>query len=168
MLVAGLLLAACGTTAAQPTGGSSTPANTSPSDDERSEPEESSSPGDEDEGDDRGDVITVEGVEINDHGTEPIASEAEDDGSVDIELDTDGEENYFSPSILVGSANEKRLLRLENESSVAHNFTYGKISVDVDPHSTETVTVRLPKKGTETFFCAFHAAVGMAGAFRVG
>ena len=163
-----VLLVGCGgTSGSQPQQSPAPRVATSPGTAAASASAQSQATSEADHGDGGG-LIQVEGQQMSDHGTQRVASAAEDDGSVDLELDSEGDEYYFSPTILVGDAGERVTLRLENEASVPHNFTFGSSDVDVQPGQTRTVDVRFPKKGTEVFFCKFHVDLGMAGALRVG
>jgi len=112
-------------------------------------------------------TLTIDGKQANDHGTATVAA----DGSVEIEADTDGGQQYFSPTVITGQPGQKVTVELKNESSsVAHNFSIEdqNINIDLDPEAAQTVTVTLPDSGTVTFFCEYHESSGMLGEFTVG
>jgi plastocyanin len=107
-----------------------------------------------------GGTTTVGGVEANDHGTKDVSGES----MVEVELDDD----YFSPTVLEGTPGQRLTLELKNEGSKEHNLTISELKIDQDIEGGETanVEVTLPESGTLSFFCKYHRAAGMAGAFR--
>jgi plastocyanin len=56
---------------------------------------------------------------------------------------------------------------LENEGTMPHTFTIdaAKVDVTVQPDTKGTATVKLPASGALAFYCKFHQATGMQGAF---
>jgi plastocyanin len=91
--------------------------------------------------------------------------------SIEIEADTDDNVNYFSPTVITGTAGQQITIELKNESdSVKHNFTIESLHInqDLDPGQSASVTVTLPSSGTLEFHCEYHESVGMLGEFTVG
>jgi plastocyanin len=90
--------------------------------------------------------------------------------SIEVEADTDKGTNYFSPTVITGTAGQQITIELKNESSsVKHNFTVESqnINQDLAPEQTATVTVTLPSSGVLEFHCEYHQTVGMVGQFSV-
>jgi len=112
-----------------------------------------------------GGTTTIAGQKANDHGTKDVSGE----GSAELELDNDGNDYYFNPTILKGSAGEKLTLELSNEGSALHNFsiTDQGISQDVESGTKAEVSVTFPQSGTLVFFCKYHQTLGMVGALEV-
>jgi plastocyanin len=89
-------------------------------------------------------------------------------GSIEIEADTDGGVNYFSPTVIQGTPGQTLTIELKNSSdSVPHNFTVEALGInqDLDPGASATVTVKIPSSGTLEFHCEYHASSGMVGEF---
>ena len=109
----------------------------------------------------RGEELTFDGEKPNDHGTRSVAGE----DSEDVELD----ENYFSPTVLEGSAGQRFTVRLKNEGGTAHTFTIDEQRIDeeLQPNEESTVRVTFPRSGTVVFYCRFHRAIGMFGGLSV-
>jgi plastocyanin len=77
----------------------------------------------------------------------------------------------FSPkAVAVNPPGQKLKLELKNEGNVEHNFTVDSLHIDKDVPAgkTNTVTVTGPKSGVVTFYCKYHKAKGMTGAFLAG
>ncbi len=76
----------------------------------------------------------------------------------------------FNPSNVTIPANTNVTVTLTNKGSTGHNFTIDalKISVDVDPGATKTVTINAPA-GDYLFYCAIpgHREAGMVGTLLV-
>jgi plastocyanin len=89
------------------------------------------------------------------------------DDSVMMTVIRFGEGNpAFSPTILVGSAEQRIDLVIENQTPVPHNFSTvdGRIDRDVATDKSITVTVTFPKKGYLFFFCKYHLQDRQVGA----
>lgn len=101
----------------------------------------------------------------NNHGTESVTGKSE----ISIEMDEEGSDFYFKPTILKGSPGQKLNVELENEGSVTHNFSIDEqnIDQDVDAGGKSTVSVTFPQSGQVEFYCKFHRAMGMLGALSV-
>jgi plastocyanin len=163
-LMAGLFLmavvaAACGT--------SSTSANSSPSTSEppasspsaSSSPEPSSSPSES-----GGGKITIGTDLANDHGS----ADASGMSSLEVELDDEGTQFYFKPTVITGTPGESLTLDLTNDGSALHNFSLTEQSIDTDvqPGGTGSVTVTIPQSGFVEFFCKYHKPLGMVGELK--
>ena len=101
------------------------------------------------------------GESANFHGEE----DAEDEESLELELD----DNYFEPTVITGRAGQELTLELFNEGGNIHNFslTQQNISQDLQEGGTEEVRVTFPDSGAVTFFCQYHAELGMRGELKV-
>ncbi len=113
-----------------------------------------------------GGTITLDGQKANDHGTTDLSGES----SVELEMDNDGTDYYFSPTLLQGTAGQQITVELSNEGSVEHNFTIADQGVDQDvqPDGKAEVTVTFPSSGTLLFMCKYHAEqYDMRGALEV-
>ncbi|MEA2476467.1 MAG: hypothetical protein QOC87_666, partial [Actinomycetota bacterium] len=104
-----------------------------------------------------GGTISIQGQDANDHGTKAATSGS----SVEVEMD----DYYFEPTVITGTAGETITLDLKNNGSTTHNFSLPsqKISEDLSPGDTKSVTVTFPSSGTALFVCKFHASMGMRG-----
>lgn len=102
--------------------------------------------------------VTLSGT-VNDHGTKDLAGADE----VDVELD----DFYFGPTFIKAAPGAQVKVELENEGKAPHTFTIDALKVDqtVQPGEDATVTVTLPASGPVAFYCKFHKAQGMQGAF---
>ena len=105
--------------------------------------------------------LTLNGEKPNDHGTKRVVGE----DSEDVELD----DNYFSPTVLEGSAGQRFTVRLKNEGGTAHTFTIDEQRIDeeLQPNEESTVKIMFPQSGTVVFYCRFHRAIGMFGGLSV-
>ena len=102
---------------------------------------------------------------INDHGTKTFTTQ---NFSLEVELDNDGDDYYFSPTFIKSPGGATAKIELHNEGSIPHTFTIDALKVDqeVAPDATKEITVNI---GTETryeFYCRFHKDLGMRGAFQ--
>ncbi len=99
--------------------------------------------------------------EINDHGTQTFTDAK---FATDLELD----DFYFEPTFIKSPGGATATITLRNEGDAAHTFTSDALSVDeeLEPGDKKKVKVEI---GTETryeFWCRFHRAQGMRGAFQ--
>ena len=78
-------------------------------------------------------------------------------------------DNFFSPDTLMGSANQKLMLTIDNKGAAVHTFTIQSENVDVTlmPGTSQTVKVTFPKSGSTQFVCRFHESMGMVGQLQV-
>jgi len=95
---------------------------------------------------------------VSDHGTGDATS-----GSLSIELD----DSYFGPTYVKAAPGSTVSVELENEGAMPHTFTIDapKVDVLVAPGKKGTATVTMPASGALAFYCKFHRAAGMQGAF---
>ena len=99
---------------------------------------------------------------FSDHGTKEVK------GQTELELEAD--DYYFAPTFLRGEPGQRLKLEIDNESSMLHNLSISAQSIDQDvpPKGKVEVEITFPPSGAVPFFCKFHAALGMRGAFLVG
>jgi plastocyanin len=97
---------------------------------------------------------------VADHGTETL-----DGDSLDLELD----DQYFAPTFVDAPAGATVTITLENEGDLPHTFTIDEADIDEEVAAGQraTVEVTLPERGSLRYYCRFHAAGGMQGAFVV-
>jgi len=90
----------------------------------------------------------------------------------EIEADNEGTEFYFKPTFIKVKGGQIMTVDLKNEGDVPHNFSITSmgISKDVDPGKEIDFTITFPAGGGSdiAFFCRFHSANGMRGAFFFG
>jgi plastocyanin len=100
--------------------------------------------------------VQLEG-EVSDHGTE----EAGD--TLELELD----DFYFGPTFVQAQPGAAVTVTLTNEGDAPHTFTIDDLDIDeeVEPGDSRDVEVTLPDEGATRFYCRFHDAQGMQGAF---
>ncbi len=91
--------------------------------------------------------------------------DAGDMPSLEVELD----DNYIEPTIVVGRAGQELTLELFNEGDNIHNFSIEAqdISQDLEKGGKHEVKVVFPDSGAVSFFCRYHAELGMRGELRV-
>jgi len=109
-------------------------------------------------------TITIGSDQANDHGTEDVTGKS----SFEVEADND-DGFYFKPTVLTGSANQSIKLEIKNEGTALHNFSIDSenVNINIDPGSSQEVTVTFPATGTVEFYCSFHRTLGMAGELQV-
>jgi plastocyanin len=112
-----------------------------------------------------GETIQIGSETANFHGNADVSGKP----SLEIELDNDGSEFYFNPTVVSGDAGSTISVELKNEGSVPHTFTSDDLGVNqtVQPGATADVDVTFPDSGTAVFFCTFHRALGMLGELKV-
>lgn len=101
--------------------------------------------------------VDLEGT-VNNHGIG-----APDGGSIEVELD----DFYFGPTFVETVSGSKVTVELHNEGDVAHTFTIEgtDIDVEVQPGDTAEAVVDVGDNLPVEFYCRFHEAQGMQGAF---
>lgn len=100
---------------------------------------------------------------LNDHGRKDVSSLSD----FMVELD----DTYFEPTFLKVKTGQKLSLELENEGSNQHTFTITSLNIDqtVDPGGKQEIEITFPAGDADiAFFCRFHVAGGMRGAFYFG
>lgn len=101
------------------------------------------------------------GEQANSHGE----VDASGDDTLEFELD----DNYFEPTVIVGTAGQEITLEAFNEGGNIHNFSLTDQQIDQDfrEDAEEEIEVTFPDSGAITFFCKYHAELGMRGELRV-
>lgn len=120
-----------------------------------------------DDGDDGGDAssagdeappVSLEG-RVEDHGTTDLG----DATTFTMELD----DEYFEPTFVRAPGGATVTITLTNEGDLPHTFTVDELDIDeqLAGGESKTVDVTLPDSGQLPFYCRFHVASGMQGAF---
>jgi plastocyanin len=90
----------------------------------------------------------------------------------EIELDNEGSEFYFKPTFIKVKGGQILTLDLKNEGSAEHNLTITSLGIDKDVEAGKEIDVSItfPAAGGSDvqFFCKYHVASGMRGAFFFG
>lgn len=106
------------------------------------------------------------------HGPVMDVGHLDDSGSGGhVALTMDAGDDYFSPTFVKLAPGATVRLTIKNTGVSQHNFTIIGEPVNValnTPGESKTVTFTMPLTGSLTFFCSYHKAVGMQGAFYVG
>lgn len=95
----------------------------------------------------------------NDHGVHQVEG-----NSFALELD----DFYFEPTFVATDGGKSVTVQVTNEGDAPHTFTVDSLGIDevVNAGESAEVTVDLPEEvGTLRYYCRFHAAQGMQGAF---
>lgn len=95
----------------------------------------------------------------NDHGVQELEG-----NSFALELD----DFYFEPTFVATDGGKSVTVEMTNEGDARHTFTVDPLGIDevVNAGESAEVTVDLPEEvGTLRYYCRFHAAQGMQGAF---
>lgn len=97
---------------------------------------------------------------VNDHGTTSLSG---------TELEMELDDFYFEPTFVKAAGGREVRLSLSNKGNAPHTFTIDDLGIDevLQPGAKATVTVKLPAGGTVAYYCRFHKASGMQGAFAV-
>ena len=76
----------------------------------------------------------------------------------------------FAPTCVESGAGETLEVTVTNTGSALHNLTIQSLGIDEDVRAGQTITVqvKLPDSGSIAFFCKYHVANGMQGAFLIG
>ena len=99
---------------------------------------------------------------LNNQGTQDVSTMTD----FTIELD----DNYFKPTFMKVKDGQKLSIELENEGGTQHTFTITGLNVDqtIDPGTKKEIEVTFSGSSEIAFFCQFHGAGGMRGAFFFG
>jgi plastocyanin len=115
-------------------------------------------------------TITIGTDMANDHGSKSVSGAT----SVEVELNDEGSDFYFEPTVLTGTPGQHLTIELSNHSTngTLHNFSLPDQTIDQDvppPQggSPVSVTVTFPQSGFLEFFCKYHRTRGMAGELTV-
>jgi plastocyanin len=108
-----------------------------------------------------GNPVTLSGA-VNAHGTKDVSG-----SGTTVTMEIEADDFYFEPTFVKAAPGAKVTVEVENEGSATHTFTIDSPSVDksVSPDQKTTVTFTLPASGVVAFYCKFHRAQGMQGAF---
>lgn len=106
-----------------------------------------------------GPTVSIEGA-VNNHGSETLSGAS-------AELEVEADDNYFAPTFVQAEPGATITLTLHNEGQAAHTFTIDELDIDeqLDVGATAEVDVELAEDGPVVFYCRFHRADGMQGAF---
>lgn len=82
----------------------------------------------------------------------------------------DASEFAFAPTCVEVGAGETLEVTVANTGSALHNLTIESLGIDEDVQAGETTTVEvmLADSASVPFFCKYHVANGMQGAFLTG
>jgi plastocyanin len=108
-----------------------------------------------------GGTITVNGEKANNHGTATVSG-----STFTLELDNDGSDYYFNPTVLKGTPGQKVTILLKNVGHTKHNFTIDSEHINTDvntPGTSARATVTWPQSGVIEFHCEYHQSLGMVG-----
>jgi plastocyanin len=105
-------------------------------------------------------LVSLNGT-VNNHGNKDLGSATK----LEVELD----DLYFAPTFVKAKPGSEVEISLKNEGETQHTFTIDetKTNVEVAPGKSGNVKVKLPASGALAFYCSFHRASGMQGAFSV-
>ena len=86
-----------------------------------------------------------------------------------IPTDDAGVSSRFDATCLTATGGGKVSVTVTNSGTALHNFSVTSLGIDQDvaAGATITVNVKLPDSGTLGFFCKYHSASGMVGAFVI-
>ena len=129
-------------------------------------------------------VFAVAAAACGDDTTTPSSQSSTPAGSTSSPLDNQGtqdvssmtdftielDDNYFKPTFLKVKDGQKLSLELENEGAAQHTFTITALNIDqvVDPGTKKEIEITFSGASDVAFFCRFHGAGGMRGAFFFG
>ena len=104
-------------------------------------------------------------------GTVTDKGQVDDTGKgANFALDIEAGDNYFAPTFVKASPGATVNVTVKNTGASPHTFTIDGTAVNIvlTPGQSGTATVTLPTRGSLTFSCTYHRALGMQGAFYVG
>jgi plastocyanin len=111
-------------------------------------------------------------------GATPLTNKGTLDASaitekIEIEMDNEGsDEFYFKPTFVKVKPGQIVTIDLKNEGSLPHNFSITSLGKDVtvesDKEEDTNITFAAGATADIQFFCKFHSAKGMRGAFFFG
>jgi plastocyanin len=105
-------------------------------------------------------LVALSGA-LSNHGTKDLGSATK----IEVEL----ADLYFAPTFIKAKPGSAVEVSLKNEGEARHSFTIDatNTNVELDAGQKNTTTVTLPASGALVFYCSFHLAAGMQGAFSV-
>ena len=98
---------------------------------------------------------------VSDHGTQRATST-----SVSLEAD----DFFFQPTCVIVVPGADLTVTVTNQGQALHNFSVTDLGIDHDVSAGQTITVDVRFTGSAplAFFCKYHQASGMRGAFLPG
>jgi plastocyanin len=98
---------------------------------------------------------------VNDHGSAAVSGSAVTITASDF---------YFRATCLRVASGGSITVTVTNGGTALHNFSVTSLGIDKDVQAGQSITikVRLPASGAVPFFCKYHVASGMQGAFVIG
>ncbi len=107
-------------------------------------------------------VRTLGAVKFADRGTASVAGKSE--------LAVAIEDFAFMPTFVQGTAGQRVMLQLTNDTSTPHNLSIPAQQIDhaVPAKSKGSIEVTIPQSGVLLFFCKFHTGSGMNGQLITG
>lgn len=96
--------------------------------------------------------------QVTDHGTQQASSTTIDLAAGDF---------FFQPTCIVVAAGGTLAVTITNDGQALHNFSITSLGIDQDVAAGQTISVQVSFDGTGPlpFFCKYHVASGMLGAF---
>ena len=101
----------------------------------------------------------------------PLNNEGTTDATGMTKLTLEVDDFYFKPTFIKVTSGQALNIELENEGSADHTFTITALSIDeaLTAGGKKEIDLTLPSGATDVaFFCRFHSANGMRGAFFFG
>ena len=100
----------------------------------------------------------------------PITNKGTKDVSTMSNFTIEQDDNYFEPTFMKVKDGQKLSIELENEGSNQHTFTIDSLNIDqvVDPGQKKEIEITFTGANDIAFYCRFHGAGGMRGAFFFG
>ncbi|MFY9588874.1 MAG: cupredoxin domain-containing protein [Actinomycetota bacterium] len=100
----------------------------------------------------------------------PLTNKGTKDISTMANFTIEQDDNYFEPTFMKVKNGQKLSIELENEGSNQHTFTITGLNIDqvVDPGQKKEIEITFSGTSDIAFFCRFHGAGGMRGAFFFG
>lgn len=96
--------------------------------------------------------------QVTDHGTQQASG-----ATIDLEAG----DFFFKPTCVVVAAGRTLTVRVTNDGQALHNLSITSLGIDQDVAAGQTISVQVSFEGTGPlpFFCKYHLASGMQGAF---
>jgi len=110
-------------------------------------------------------AIALQGT-ITNKGTKAFTTE---NFTLELEADNEGSQYYFKPTFIRAAGGGTATIEFKNEGSVEHNLTIPllKVNQDLQPGKSKTLTLEMGTDSFVPFFCKYHKASGMQGAFNL-
>ena len=100
----------------------------------------------------------------------PLTNQGTTDASSMTNFTIELDDNYFKPTFIKVKDGQNLSLELGNEGAAQHTFTITGLSIDqtLDPGAKKEIEITFSGTSDVAFFCRFHGAGGMRGAFFFG